>query len=147
MAIEPCLWCETSFEPRRGGSRQRFCRARHRIAFHTAARLWAERALDSGVLTLADIRNGTGEPCTLLLRGQSPFPLSDIGYDEPVLSEARCATARDMVLDIPITAEGLIELCRLGWLDPEKLRNSKAVADAVVDLSNAAISARLQPSA
>jgi hypothetical protein len=62
MADAVCLWCEKPFKPPGGGSRQRFRRARHRIAFHTAASLWAERAVDSGALAIADLENGAGEP-------------------------------------------------------------------------------------
>ena len=51
---------------------------------------------------------------------------------------------RDMVSSVPISAAGLIELCRLGWLDPNQLRNS-AAADAVIELTNAAIALRLRP--
>jgi len=50
-----------------------------------------------------------------------------------------------MVIDIPITAEGLMELCTLGWLAAGYLRNVKAAADAVAELANAAISLRLRP--
>ena len=47
--------------------------------------------------------------------------------------------------DIPINAEGLIELCNLGWLDPKQLRDRRAAADAVIELTNAAIALRLRP--
>jgi len=50
-----------------------------------------------------------------------------------------------MVLSVPISAEGVIELCRLDWLDPNQLRNS-AAADAVIEFNNAALSLRLRPS-
>ena len=52
---------------------------------------------------------------------------------------------RDLLLDIPINAEGLIELCNLGWLDPEQLRDRRAAADAVIELTNAPIALRLRP--
>jgi hypothetical protein len=52
-----CLWCGRSFEPRRGGQRQLFCRPNHRLAFHAAARRWAERAVAEGVLTIADLNS------------------------------------------------------------------------------------------
>ena len=36
-AVNPiCLWCEGEFEPRKGGSPQRFCNPKHRDAFHSA---------------------------------------------------------------------------------------------------------------
>lgn len=70
----------------------------------------------------------------------------DIGSSENALSEAQRASARDMLLGIPINAEGLIDLCRLGWLDPDELRNRNAATDAVIELTNAALSLRLRPS-
>jgi hypothetical protein len=61
-----CLWCQADFEPRRGGSPQRFCCADHRSMFWAAARHWAERAVMAGVLTVEELRNGPTEACTLL---------------------------------------------------------------------------------
>jgi hypothetical protein len=42
-----------------------FCAPACRTAFHTAARRWAERAVDVGVLSLDQIRNDDFTPCTL----------------------------------------------------------------------------------
>ena len=70
----------------------------------------------------------------------------DTGSDENALSNAQRASVRDLLLDIPINAEGLIELCNLGWLDPEQFRDRRAAADAVIELTNAAIALRLRPS-
>ena len=69
----------------------------------------------------------------------------DIGSEENALSAAQRALMRDMVLGVPINTEGLIELCRLGWLDPNQLRNPGAAVDAVIELTNAALSLRLRP--
>jgi hypothetical protein len=142
-----CLWCDTEFEPRRGGSPQRFCHPKCRDAFHSAGRRWAECAVLGGRLGVAELRNGSPEACTLPTREEcsADYHPADIAYEERVLSEPERAAARDMLLNIPITAEGLIELCMLGWLDPWKLRDAKAAADAVADLTNAAISLRLHP--
>ena len=63
----------------------------------------------------------------------SLFGLPPIGSDENAVSAAQRAFMRVMVLGVPINTEGLIELCRLGWLDPNQLRNSAAV-DAVIEL-------------
>jgi hypothetical protein len=61
-----CLWCGKPFTRRRnGGSRQSFCGPPHRIAFHTAARRWAERAVASGALTVAELQSGSAVACTL----------------------------------------------------------------------------------
>jgi hypothetical protein len=43
-----CAWCDRPFPARRGGSPQRFCCAAHRIAFWSALRSWAERAVAAG---------------------------------------------------------------------------------------------------
>ena len=147
-AVKPTrLWCEREFEPRKGGSPQRFCHAKCRDAFHSAGRRWAECAVLSGRLGVAELRNGSPEACTLPTREECSrdYHLPDIGYQERVLSGPERAAAQDMLLEIPITANGLIELCMLGWLDPWKLRDAKAAADAVADLTNAAISLRLHP--
>jgi hypothetical protein len=49
-----CLWCETEFEPRKGGSPQRFCQTKCRDGFHSAGRRWAEQAVISGRLSVAE---------------------------------------------------------------------------------------------
>jgi hypothetical protein len=64
--LPTCPWCEKPFRPRRGGgSHQTFCSPRHRMAFHSAARRWAERALASGDLTIGELRKGDTAACTL----------------------------------------------------------------------------------
>jgi hypothetical protein len=55
-----CLWCGRPFAPRCGGSPQRYCSPSHRGEFHTAARVWTERALAAGALTIDELRNGDG---------------------------------------------------------------------------------------
>ena len=77
----------------------------------------------------------------------TPFglPRGDTGSDENARSNAQRVSVHDLLLDIPINAEGLIELCNLGWLDPEQLRDRRAAADAVIELTNAAIALRLRP--
>jgi hypothetical protein len=60
-----CLWCGKPFKPRRCGSPQIFCEAACRSAFHSAGRRWAERAIACGALTVADLRNGDPQACTL----------------------------------------------------------------------------------
>jgi hypothetical protein len=74
MMPEPsptCPWCGKPFTPRlRGGSRQTFCGTRCRQGFHAGARRWAERAVECGALTVADLRNADPAACTLA-RGYS----------------------------------------------------------------------------
>ena len=50
-----CWWCGTEFNPRNGGSPQRFCKTKCRDAFHSAGRRWAEMAVLSGVITVGDL--------------------------------------------------------------------------------------------
>jgi hypothetical protein len=83
MADAVCLWCEKPFKPPGEGSHQRFRHARHRIAFHTAASLSTERAVDPAAI--ADLGNGAGEPCRRRPCGQSPVPLPTIGSADPAL--------------------------------------------------------------
>src|SRR5438105_12265157 len=146
-AIRPaCLWCDTAFEPRKAGSPQRFCNSKHREAFHSAGRRYAERAVLGGLLAVPDLRNGSPEACTLLPAQEHRSDYPDSRSDEIALNNAQRASVRDLLLDIPINAEGLIELCNLGWLDPEQRRDPRAAADAVIELTNAAIALRLRPS-
>ena len=67
----PCRWCGRACRPPRGGSPRLFSTSACRTAFLTAARRWAERAIDSGALTIADLRNGDPAACTLLSGGIS----------------------------------------------------------------------------
>jgi len=79
MAEATCLWCEKPFPPRRGGSPQRFCSAKHRSLFWSALRRWGERTVAAGILTIADIRNSDPTACTLPGAAISPPPLSQGG--------------------------------------------------------------------
>jgi hypothetical protein len=47
------------------------------MAFWSALRRSGERAVAAGMLTVADIRNGTLEACTLRRDAISPAPLSE----------------------------------------------------------------------
>jgi len=146
-AIRPaCLWCDTAFEPRKAGSPQRFCNSKHREAFHSAGRRYAERAVLSGLLTAADLRNSPAEACTLRTgQGRAPdYP--GIASDENALSAAHRASVQKVQLELSIAPDGVLDLCRLGWLDPDTMQDLGAVGDAVAELTNAALSLRLRPS-
>jgi len=147
---EKCLWCDDEFEPRKGGSPQRFCHPKHRDAFHSAARRWAEHAVLNGRLTVAELRGDPLEACMVDPRGErraqeccSTMPAPRI--EERVLTEDQRQDARRLDLRISIAADGVIDLCVLRWLDVDKLRDAEAVTDAIVELTNAAIAERLQP--
>src|SRR5438067_832334 len=100
VAIRPaCLWCETAFEPRKCGSPQRFCAAKCRDAFHFGNRRFAEHAVLSGQLKVADLRNGSPEACTLLPAQEHRSDSRGHGSDENALSNAQRASVRDLLLD------------------------------------------------
>ena len=147
VAIRPaCLWCETEFDPRPGGGApQRFCQPKCRDAFHSAGRRWAEMAVLSGVITVGDLRNGSGAPCMLAGREEGASDYPDIGSDENALSAAQRASARKLQLELSIAPDGILDLCRLGWLDPDTVQDPEAVGDAVAELTNAALLLRLRP--
>jgi hypothetical protein len=73
-----CLWCSRSFEPRRGGSRQTYCRPACRAAYHKAARQFCERAITDGRLTVQDLRNAATVPYTLPERSETACRYSDL---------------------------------------------------------------------
>lgn len=52
-----CLWCGKMLPTRRRrGSEQKFCTAGHRGAYARAARRWAVKALETGLVTLEEIK-------------------------------------------------------------------------------------------
>lgn len=57
-----CLWCGSSFDPRRGGKQQRFCTPEHRADFHANARHWAEAAVTAGLLSVTELRREAVAP-------------------------------------------------------------------------------------
>src|SRR5215831_8336200 len=83
---DACLWCQKPFRPHPGGSLQRFCASKCKNAFWSATRRWAEQAIASGVLTVADIKNGAAAACTLLPAGISPLQVSPAAKPSPAAS-------------------------------------------------------------
>src|SRR5207248_10934491 len=77
MPDNRCVWCGKPFKARQnGGSRQTFCHPSHRVAFHSAARRWAERAITAGALTIAELQNGALAPCTLAVDARTTLPVA-----------------------------------------------------------------------
>lgn len=73
-----CAWCGVPFRRlRQGGREKRFCADRCRAAFHTAARRWVLKAIDAGVITLAEVRalNVPHSTCTLARTADPAAPL------------------------------------------------------------------------
>src|SRR6516165_404440 len=82
ITLPGCLWCKRPFRARRGGSPKRFCCAAHRIAFWSAARRWAERAVVSGLLSVDNIRNDAGANiCRRYALLRQPVLKSNVGRD------------------------------------------------------------------
>jgi hypothetical protein len=110
-----CLWCSRPFEPHRGGSPQRFCGRECRTAFWSALRRWGDQAIADGVLTIAELKDGTPAACTLLRQRDPPWALPDIGHDPASLTDT--PPLRFLVeVDGGIVA-GLV---RLGFIRPDE---------------------------
>jgi hypothetical protein len=109
-----CLWCGRPFRTRRGGSPQRFCSTAHRTAFWSASRLWAERAVAAGVLTLDQIRKGAPEACTLLSAGIPPAPIAEPRNPAHVASAQSPGAAQGLLYELLWT---LLRLPGDEWLE------------------------------
>ena len=52
-----CPWCDHPFESRTvGAHRKMFCSSACRNAYHSALRQWAQRAVEHGRVTVADLK-------------------------------------------------------------------------------------------
>jgi hypothetical protein len=49
------------------------------------------------------------------------------------------------VLQLRISPEGIAGLAQIGWIAPRDCRDPAVVADAIIDLADAALDARLRP--
>ena len=108
---------------RRGGSPQRFCSTEHRSLFRSTLRRWGARAVAAGILTIADIRNGDPEACTLTGAPISPPPASADGQDCISDDFGRLLDEMDGILGKPT----IPLLVRLRWLAPGRQRDHAAV--------------------
>ena len=95
-----CPWCTKRFTPRRGGTRQRFCSVRCRMAFWSALRRWGEAALTAGTLTIDAIRNADPGACTLPHRAKSPPPVPEAGLPSSAAPEAMARVVVDLPKDL-----------------------------------------------
>lgn len=92
-----------------------FCASSCRTAFHTAARHWAERAVASGILTIAELRSGDPAACTLLPRGIPPTAVpQEAGDIDDALGElvgtVLDALSADELAELPEPVWALVEL-------------------------------------
>ena len=77
-----CLWCERPFRGRvSGGSTQRFCSAGCRTTFHSAARRWVAWAIETGLLSVDDLKNPAVAACTLVGREKEGQVDPDTGQE------------------------------------------------------------------
>ena len=79
--IDHCLWCGQPYEPSRRGSPQRFCSTAHRRAYDAAARAWVRRALQFGLLCIADLQSAAD--ASRKARALPTAPLSASPDSEP----------------------------------------------------------------
>jgi hypothetical protein len=147
-AVNPiCLWCQGEFERRKGGSPQRFCNSKHRDAFYSAGRRYAEHAVLRGLLTAAELRNGPAEACTLLPAQETVRTTRGAtGSDEIALSNAPRASVRDLLFGYPDQRRGADRVVQSRLARSEQLRDRRAAVDAVIELTSAALALRLRPS-
>jgi hypothetical protein len=115
-----------------------------RRAYHEAARAWALGELAAGRLPVQAIQNAFPATCAFPGRAEGPPPAPNIGPVDPALLAALRARGA-MRLKVPIAPAGIIGLIAAGWLDRRACRDPAAVADALIELCNAALDARLQP--
>ncbi len=63
--LDNCLWCEASFSAKTvGANPKKFCSEKCRNTLHSAARVWAERALADGRLSLKDLKDSASSYTT-----------------------------------------------------------------------------------
>jgi hypothetical protein len=105
--------------------------------------MWAERAIASGTLTIGDLRNPGSEACTLRSSAKTPVAIPDLEPTDPALLAALCRRGK-LILRLPIAPEGVGELVRLGWLHHSDCHDPASVGEAIIELANAALDARLR---
>lgn len=94
-----CPWCGRPFRARRGGSAQRFCRAKCRTMFWSALRHWGERAVAGGFLTVDAIKNGNPAACTPLPGTISPVIVPEEGDKQDALLDHLGAILESLSVD------------------------------------------------
>lgn len=97
--------------------------------FWASARRWAEFAVASGALSVADIQSTAPAACTLpgTAEAVAPVPQHPVG-------------SITVALDVPAEAVGMLQAA--GWLGGQ---NVQGVADAIVDLVDCVLASGLRP--
>jgi hypothetical protein len=118
-----CLWCNRPFEPHRGGSRQAFCEAACRAAYHRATRQWCEREIAEGRLSVESLRVAADT----LPRGAeaSLSDQSDMGLPNRALIEPMAR------FRVEVSLHTLEMLVRSGWLRCDQQDDLFAIIDTL----------------
>jgi hypothetical protein len=97
-----------------------------------------------GALTIAALRSGGGEACTLDSPEQSPVVPFDISPADPALLAALRARGSVRLPAISIVPDAIANLVSLAWLDQRRCCDPEALADAVVALATSALAEGLR---
>jgi hypothetical protein len=142
---DACRWCGRGFVSRRRGSPQTFCSTACRSAFHSACRRRTEREFAAGRLTVGDIRDQFAKACTLPRGAGELSPPPSEEPDVRALAEALRTICKSVTVRVSVAPEGVAGLIKLGWLDVPRMGSPTALANAVVDIADAALDAGLPP--
>jgi hypothetical protein len=119
-----CLWCNRPFEPHRGGSRQTFCGAACRAAYHRATRQWCEREIAEGRLSVESLRKAAAytlpSGAKALLSGASEMGQPNSALIEPMAS-----------FRIEVSLYAIEMLVGSGWLDGDQQDDLFAIIAAL----------------
>ena len=81
--MTPCRWCGRPFEPMtRGGNVKAFCRPKCKGAFETAARRYAYRAVELGLLSVAELKRVSSQDALSPSRAAAGGASADTGVVE-----------------------------------------------------------------
>jgi hypothetical protein len=124
-----CHWCGQAFTPRQGGSRQTFCQAACRAAYHKATRQWCEREIAEGRLSVESLRTAA-----YTLPGGAEASSSGPSHMEPPNSALLEPVVRFLV---EVSLYRIEMLVRFGWLDEAQEDDLTAITDAMRRLGQA----------
>jgi hypothetical protein len=82
------------------------------VAFWSALRRWAERAVAAGALTVDHVKSGDPVACTLLSSGTSPSPVREPQKSAPIAPAERPDEAAELLDDLLIV---LLDLSGDEW--------------------------------
>jgi hypothetical protein len=85
------------------------------MAFHATARRWAENAVASGMLTVAELRSRDPAACTLFSGGTSRGQVSEPRSPAAVAPAARCG---ELAITVVLDQMTAMQLREMTWGDP-----------------------------